>query len=45
VIDSWGRVPSRLMSGNTHWLGGYEQCMSIPSAKYCAVDMVVMKKV
>uniref|UniRef100_A0A7M5UY80 Nose resistant-to-fluoxetine protein N-terminal domain-containing protein n=1 Tax=Clytia hemisphaerica TaxID=252671 RepID=A0A7M5UY80_9CNID len=45
MIDSWGKVSPRiLINTQPHWLGAFEQCQSIPHAKYCAVDMVVMRK-
>lgn len=39
VMDSSGRIPSQLLSGNSHQLGDYDQCLSIGHAtiqpQYC----------
>lgn len=40
VVDSWG-FPSRVLSGNQHWLGAYEQCLRINGARYCNIGMIV----
>jgi len=41
VIDSWAKIPSGIFGGKSAWLGAYDQCITIPNAKYCTVGMSV----
>lgn len=34
-IDSWAKLPPRILLGNLKWLGAFDECKSIPNAKYC----------
>jgi len=35
VFDAWGKPQSRLALGNIWWLGAFEECNEIDTARYC----------
>ena len=35
VFDAWGKPQSRLAMGNIWWLGAYDECKEIDTARYC----------
>eukprot|EP00111_Clytia_hemisphaerica_P000721 TCONS_00002123-protein len=44
VLDSWAKIPSGLLNGNTRWYGAYDECSAIPDVKYCSVGMKVVSQ-
>jgi len=41
VLDSWGKPPSRILSGNLVWLGAYDECVAVDDMKYCSSSMAL----
>ena len=39
-FDSWGKPGSGILSGNLKWFGAFGQCIEIPDAKYCLVNVL-----
>ncbi|CAB4011959.1 nose resistant to fluoxetine 6-like [Paramuricea clavata] len=39
-FDSWGKPGSGILSGNVKWFGAFDQCIGIPDAKYCLVNVL-----
>lgn len=47
VIDSWGLIPSGILTGNQNDLGNFDECLSITKdsirGKYCFLETTVSK--
>ena len=41
-LDATGKVASGVLAGATAWLGQYNQCMGLPKARYCLLDMAAV---
>lgn len=39
ILDSWNKIPTRVLLGNFEWVGAYDECSSVPEAKYCLSDL------
>jgi len=39
ILDSWAKIPERILLGNLQWLGAYEECTMEPEAKYCSSEL------
>ena len=39
ILDSWNKLPTRVLLGNFEWVGAYDECSSVQEAKYCLSDI------
>lgn len=40
MLDSWGKLPSRILLANSQWKGASDECATIKTAKYCSTNNV-----
>lgn len=39
MLDSWGKVPERVLLGNLNWIGAFDECNGENGTKYCMSTM------
>ena len=45
VLDSWGKLPPRVLNLHTNWMGAYDECVSMNFTKYCSSNMKIYNMV